>query len=234
MKEFVENLLPYERNLFFLLNGSDSVFLDSFMRIISTTQTWLPLYLLVLFLVFYKTTSIKQSIFITFFFILMVTLCDQFSSGLIKPIFERLRPGHHPDFKEFVQLVNGRRGGTYSFISGHATNSFGFAVLLSLVFRHRMITIIALIWATFIAYSRVYLGMHFISDIIGGMISGTLISLILYYFVLIPLRKRIFKIQDSEKTQLFSKQHGKMMWIGFAVYFVAVIFYSQIIVFFNS
>ena len=224
MKEFVENLLPYERNLFFLLNGSNCVFLDNIMYTISGSKIWIPLYLFVVFLIFYKTPK-KEALFITLFFLLVFALCDQFSSGLIKPIFERLRPGHHPDFKDFVNIVNGRRGGGYSFISGHATNCFGFAVFLLLVFRNRWVTLVALVWATAIAYSRIYLGMHFVSDVVGGIMAGTLIAITLYA-VLIPLRKKLFKLESSEKTRIYSEQHGKLLALGFAIYLFGVILFS--------
>jgi len=224
MKEFVENMLPYERNLFFLLNGSDSVFLDNIMSAVSGRWVWIPFYALVLFMFFYKTPY-KQALLISIFAVLVFALCDQFSSGLIKPIFERLRPGHHPDFKDFVDIVNGHRGGGYSFISGHATNCFGFAIFLSFVFRNRWVTLVTLTWATLISYSRIYLGMHFISDVAGGIISGTLIALILCA-VLIPLRKKLFHLDNTQKAQIYSRQHGKILALVFAVYFVGVIIYS--------
>ena len=222
MKEFVENLLPYERNLFFLLNGSDSVLLDNMMSTISVTKVWIPLYLFVLFMIFYKTPK-KEALLVTLSFILMIVACDQFSSGLIKPFFERLRPGHHPDFKDLVDLVNGRRGGSFSFISGHATNCFGFAVFLSLIFKNRWVTLVALVWATLIGYSRIYLGMHFISDVVGGILAGTLIALILYA-VFVPLRKKLFRLESSGKTQTYSGQHGKLLSLVFAGYSLVVIF----------
>ena len=225
MKEFVENLLPYERNLFFLLNGSDSAVLDSLMYTISMTKVWFPLYLFVLFLVFYKT-PIKQSVLVMLVFVLMVTLCDQFAASVCRPFFERFRPGHHPDFQDLVQLVDGKRGGLYGFISAHATNSFGFATLLWLVFRHRWLTLVAFTWATAIGYSRIYLGRHFITDVLGGIIAGMLISLALYYFVIVPIQRKLFKLKKSEKLQLYSEQHGKILWIGFATYFSCVIIYS--------
>jgi undecaprenyl-diphosphatase len=227
MKKFVENMLTYERDLFFMLNGSNSVLLDNIMHTVSVTKVWIPLYAFVLFLTFYKT-PIKQSVFIVVFFILLITLCDQFSSGLIKPIFERLRPGHHPDFKDLVQLVNNHRGGGYAFISGHATNSVGFAVFLSLLFRQRWVTLVALVWAGLISYSRIYLGMHFVSDVVGGIVAGALIAIGLYA-VLIPLRKKLFKLDDSEKTQIYSAQRGRWMWIGFTAYFLAVVIWATII-----
>jgi len=226
MKEFIENMLVWERNLFFRINGSDSVLLDNIMHIISVQNVWIPLYAFVAFLVFFRT-RITQGTLLFLSFILLVTLTDQFSSGLIKPIFERLRPGHHPDFMEYVQLVRGHRGGGYAFISGHATNHTGFAVLLSLVFRNRWVTFIALFWAGLISYSRVYLGMHFVSDIIGGIISGALIAAGLYYFVIVPLRKKLLKLDDSKKYQMYSAEHGKLLWIGFAFYFATAVYLSR-------
>ncbi len=224
MKEAVENMLPCERDLFFLLNGSDSVFIDNIMSIVSGRWEWIPVYAFVVFMFFYKTPY-KQALLISLFAVLVFALCDQVSSGLIKPFFERLRPTHHPDFKDLVDIVNGHRGGGFSFISGHATNSFGFAVFLSLVFKNRWVTLVALVWATLISYSRIYLGMHFISDVVGGIIVGTLIAIILYA-VLIPLRKKLFHLKSPEKKRIYSEQQGNLLSLVFAVYFVGLIIYS--------
>jgi undecaprenyl-diphosphatase len=224
MKEFVENMLPYERDWFFLLNGSNSVFWDQVMYMISGSKIWIPLYAFVVWTIFYKTPK-KEALLVLVFFILTFALCDRFSSGLIKPFFERLRPGHHPDFKDLVDIVNGHRGGGYSFISGHATNCFGFSVFLSFVFRNRWVTLVALAWAALISYSRIYLGMHFISDVTGGILAGTFIAIILYA-VLIPLRKKFFHMEDAQKTQIYSEKHGKLLALVFAGYFLAVILFS--------
>ncbi|MDR1153270.1 MAG: phosphatase PAP2 family protein [Bacteroidales bacterium] len=224
MKEFVENMLPYERDWFFLLNGSNSVFLDQMMYTISGSKIWIPLYAFVLWMIFYKAPK-KEALLVAAFFILTFTLCDQFSSGLVKPFFERLRPGHHPDFKDLVDIVNDHRGGGYSFISGHATNCFGFAVFLSFVFRNRRVTLVALAWAALISYSRIYLGMHFISDVAGGILAGTFIAVILYA-ALIPLRKKLFHTEGAQKTQIYPGKHGNLLALVFAGYFLAVILFS--------
>jgi undecaprenyl-diphosphatase len=224
MNEFIENILPYERDLFFLLNGSDSIFWDNMMWVVSRTKVWFLFYVFVALFLFYKTLK-KDAALVLLFFILMIVLCDQFSSGLMKPLFERLRPTHHPDFKDFVDIVNGHRGGGFSFISGHATNSFGFAVFLSLIFRSRWVTLVALFWATLISYSRIYLGVHFISDVVGGVLAGTLIALILYT-VFVALRKKLFHLDSSEKTQIYSPQHGKILALAFVVYFLGVVLFG--------
>jgi len=107
-------------------------------------------------------------------------VCDQVASSFFKPLFERFRPTHHPDFKEMVDIVNGYRGGRYGFISSHATNSFGLAVFISLLFRHRRVTISVVCWALLNSYTRIYLGVHFISDILAGIIVGTILAFLLY------------------------------------------------------
>lgn len=225
MKEFVENMLSYERNLFFFLNGSDSNFLDTLMWVISRSRVWILFYVFVAFFLFYKTLK-KEAVLVLLCFILTMVLCDQFSSGLIKPLFERLRPAHHPDFRDLVDIVHGHRGGGFSFISGHATNSFGFAVFLSLVFRNRWVTLVALVWATLISYSRIYLGLHFVSDVVGGMLAGTFIAMVMYA-VFVSLRKKLFHLESSEKMRIYSDQQGKILAFVFAVYAFGVGVYGQ-------
>lgn len=224
MKEFVEHLLPYERNLFFLLNGSDSVTLDNIMSILSNRMIWYALYAIALFFIFYKTPK-KEAFLVLLFCVLVFALCDQFSSGFVKHYFARLRPGNHPDFKDYVKLVNGHRGGGYSFISGHATNSFGFAVILSLIFRNRWITLVSLIWATSIAYSRIYLGMHFISDVVGGILSGILIAFMMYG-VLNLIRKKFFHLENPTQVPIYSQRYGTIFAIAFAAYYLGVILFT--------
>jgi undecaprenyl-diphosphatase len=225
MKELVENMLSYERQLFFMLNGSDSTFLDNMMWILSRTSVWFLLYLFVALFLFHKTLKRKAAL-ILLFFVLTVVLCDQFSSGLLKPFFERLRPTHHPDFKDLVDIVHGHRGGGFSFISGHATNSFGFAVFLSVIFRNRWVTLVSLVWATIISYSRIYLGVHFISDVVGGMLAGTLIALIMYV-VFVSLQKKLFQPDSPEEVRIYSQQQGKILASVFAIYSLAVLAYGQ-------
>lgn len=225
LKEFVESLLSHERNLFFLLNGSDSVFLDNMMWIVSRTRVWFTFYVFVALFLFYKTQK-KKAALILLFFILTIVLSDQISSGLIKPFFERLRPTHHPDFKDFVDIVHGHRGNGFSFVSGHASNSFSFAVFLSMIFRNRWVTLVAFVWATLISYSRIYLGVHFISDVVGGIVVGSLIALIMYA-LFVSLQKRLFPIESIEKTNLYSEQQGKILAAVFALYGLGVLVYGQ-------
>ena len=167
----VEKILVYERDLFFMLNGSDSPFLDRFMWLYSGKAVWLPLAFFILVVLLYKKKW-RESILILLAIVLVITLCDQFASHVCKPIFTRFRPTHHPDFMDQVKTVFDYRGGRYGFISSHAANAFGFATFMSLLFRYRLFTWTIFLWAALTAYTRVYLGVHFISDIVPGAIAG--------------------------------------------------------------
>lgn len=176
----VEKILAYERDLFFMLNGSDSPFLDRFMWLFSGKAVWLPLAAFILIILLYKKKW-KESILILLGIVLVVTLCDQFASHVCKPIFTRFRPTHHPDFMDQVKTVFDYRGGRYGFISSHAANAFGFATYMSLLFRYRLFTWTIFLWAALTAYTRVYLGVHFISDIVPGAIAGVFFGWLVYW-----------------------------------------------------
>lgn len=175
----LEQLLVWERDAFFLLNGSDSTFLDHFMWIFSGKAVWLPLAFFILATLIYKKNW-KEWLLLLLAIALTITLCDQFASHVCKPIFTRFRPTHHPDFMEQVQVVFGYRGGRYGFISSHAANAFGFATLMTLIFRQRLFGITIFLWAILTAYTRIYLGVHFITDIIPGMLSGLFFGALVY------------------------------------------------------
>ncbi|SFK85594.1 phosphatase PAP2 family protein [Proteiniphilum acetatigenes] len=224
MKEFVEGLLPLERDLFFTMNGSDSLFLDSVMWTISGRFIWIPVFLFILFLFFYRVRR-KEAILVTLFFILLFVATDQISSSFFKPFFERFRPTHHPDFRDMVDIMNGYRGGRYGFISGHATNSFGLAVFLSLVFRNRLVTLSTLLWAMINSYTRIYLGVHFISDILAGMIVGTLVAFLLYG-IYAALRKAIVHPPSSRRQSAYGKKEGTILAAFIILYLVIITIFS--------
>ena len=106
---------------------------------------------------------------------LMILVSDQLSN-LAKDTFQRLRPSNEPGL--MVHLVNAYKGGDYGFYSGHATNNFSIAVFLIVLAgkRFKWIWMIALSYALIISYTRIYLGVHFPGDIIGGAIMGSLIG----------------------------------------------------------
>ncbi|KAA6345733.1 hypothetical protein EZS27_006721 [termite gut metagenome] len=176
----LERVLHYEHDAFLALNGSHSAFWDRFVWLYSGQMVWIPLAVFILAIVMYKK-GWRNSLAILLSIVLVIVLCDQLSSGIIKPFFHRLRPTHHPLFADQVVTVFGYRGGKYGFISGHAANAFGFATFIALLFRYAPFSWAIYIWATFMAYSRIYLGVHFISDIIPGILVGIIFGYLVHY-----------------------------------------------------
>jgi len=149
------------------------------MWLFSSIKIWIPSSLFLILSIIYKKDW-KQWLSVLLGIVLLFILCDQFSSHLIKPLVARPRPTHYPGIMEHVRTLFGYTGGKYGFISGHATNSFGFAIFTALLFRNKLYTITIFIWASIVAYSRIYLGVHFISDVVGGAITGIIIGFLVY------------------------------------------------------
>lgn len=228
MKRAIESLLPLERDLFFALNGSDSVLLDNIMWTLSGRFVWIPLFMFIIFVLFYKVPR-KLGFLVALVLILVFVASDQVSSSLFKPLFERFRPTHHPDFMDQVDILNGYRGGRYGFISGHATNSFGITVFLSLLFKYRWFTVIALFWATLNSYTRIYLGVHFISDIIAGIIVGSFLAII-FYSVLILVKKPLFqRTYDISNKAIYSSDNGRILSIFILIYIILIVSFSSVL-----
>ncbi len=177
----LERVLIYERDAFLWLNGNHTAFMDNVMWLYSGKVVWLPLAAFIIGVLIYKKNW-REYVLILLAIALTITLCDQFASHVCKPLFTRFRPTHHPDFMEQVETVFNYRGGMYGFISSHAANAFGFATFMSLLFRYKQFAITIFFWALLTAYSRIYLGVHFISDIVPGIISGCLFGFLVYQF----------------------------------------------------
>lgn len=225
----LEEILPWERDLFLLLNSPHTPFFDNFMWLYSQIWSWLPFYIVLFGILVYKKTW-KESLLIIAAIILLVLLCDQISSHICKPYFHRFRPTHHPDFENIVKTVFGYRGGSYGFISGHATNSFGFAVFLSLVFRNKYLTFILFLFASINAYSRIYLGVHFISDIVAGAIVGSIIGFLVYKLYMFARKKFLKNPRRGYKPLLYTPQQSAILIITYLILVFCYSFFGEQIV----
>jgi undecaprenyl-diphosphatase len=162
--------LQLDSRLFLAVNGLHTESLDGIMWWISGRITWWPFYLLLLgYLGWIRRWGVVPLILAL---VIVITLTDQTSVHFFKNVFQRLRPCHEPSLEGMVHLVNNKCGGQFGFISSHATNAFGVAMLISLLIRKRWIFIIMIAWAVLISYSRVYLGMHYPGDVVAGAIWG--------------------------------------------------------------
>lgn len=225
----LDKIIPYEKDLFFLINSSHNYFLDCMMWLFSSIKTWSPLIIVIIFHVVYKR-SWQQWLPVLIAIILVFVLSDQFSSHIMKPLIVRPRPSYYPGIMEYVRIVNDYRGGgVYGFVSGDTSNSFGFAILSTLLFKNRIYSIVVFIWATIMAYSRIYLGVHFVSDIIGGMTAGILIGYCvyrLYYFVAKKLSQKDIRYLPPG----YSVYHTNILSLVIIGYTLLLALFSTIIV----
>ncbi len=176
----METLLELDKELFFFLNGLHTDWLDPVMYYASQKYTWLPLYAFLLALIIrsYGWKSLWWVVAIA----LTITIADQVTSGMMKPYFERFRPSNDPSFETgLVHIVNEYRGGRFGFASSHAANSFGAATILFLIlrpfYRH---TGWLFLFAAFVSYSRIYLGVHYPGDVLVGGAIGAAAAWICY------------------------------------------------------
>jgi undecaprenyl-diphosphatase len=175
----IDFLLEIDRFLLIKINSWHAPWLDSVMITLTNGLTWLPLFLLVIGMMIYKFRW--QSLVLLVFIGIVIFLTDRISAGLIKPWVGRLRPSHETDLEGLLHLVNNYKGGLYSFVSSHAANAFGIATFLWLTIRKRIGWIwIMFVWAIVFSYTRIYLGVHYPFDILGGAILGMVIGLVVY------------------------------------------------------
>jgi undecaprenyl-diphosphatase len=167
---FYSQLVELDRKLFFVINQSHHPWVDRIVYWVTHEAFWVPLYAFLLYLII-KNLRAKSWI-VLFAIVILITICDQFASGLIKPWMQRLRPCFHPDLQAVVHVV-GRHSGLYGFISSHAANTFGLATFLYLLLRNRYPCIkLLFIWAFMVSYARIYGGVHYPADMIVGAVSG--------------------------------------------------------------
>lgn len=179
----IERIEQLDRNLFLFLNGLHQDWLDPIMIGLSNPFFSLPVYFLVFYFIKIKF-GWKVTLWAILALILVVILCDGISYRIFKQGFERYRPCYNLEIGDQVYLPTGSCGGKFSFVSGHATNFFGLATFwgMLLMKRVKMILPVLLIWAGLIAYSRIYLGVHYPADIACGALLGIFLGWLVYRF----------------------------------------------------
>ena len=186
-----DRLLEFDRSITLALNGSDSIVMDKLMMIVTSTIVWIPMGLFLLYII-YRYKGLKTTILVFGGIMLCVFFADMVAAGIIKPLVGRLRPSNEPMLIDKIDLVNNYRGGWYGFFSCHAANTMSVAVFLSLLLHRWSISLLLVLWSLLNCWSRLYLGVHYMGDILVGLMWGAIVGWSIYMI----MRRSIGSMQE--------------------------------------
>lgn len=175
----LDYIIQKDKELLIFLNSLGNEQWDGFWLIITNQFYWIPLFIIILFLVF-KYLGLKKGLFTVVFIALLIAFSDQITN-MIRGAFERLRPNNDPEIKDLLRRsINPQ---SYSFVSGHATTSTVITIFIIMLLKRHINYIKLLVFFPIIfAYSRLYLGVHFPLDILFGFINGIIMGCLSYHF----------------------------------------------------
>lgn len=170
----IDWLIHIDEGLTMMLNGSESMLINRMMLDITTWWAWIPLYVSLIFLVLKNNETFIRILLAIGCALLCFALTEILADAILKPLVARPRPFNVAGLH--VQLVDGYKADGYSFVSAHAANTFGLFLYIALLIRSRVLTVAMAIWTILSSYSRIFLGVHFVADVICGMIIGALVA----------------------------------------------------------
>ncbi len=179
MLEIIRNI---DHQLFFWVNnGLQNAFFDLLCPFMRKQSNWYLLYAVVCYFLYERYRA--KSLWLILSAAVLILVTDQLCANLIKNIVQRLRPCNNPELKEQVRMLV-HCGSGYSFVSAHAANHFAIAVFISSFFKEiKWAKPVALVWAALIAFSQVYVGVHFPLDIFAGALIGSALGYFMYKFM---------------------------------------------------
>ena len=195
-------IIDIDRQWLLALNGSDSLFLDGLVKTLTTASTWIPLYIALLYLVIKNNDQWQKMLLIVGAALTCVVLAGSLDDIFVKPMVARWRPTHDPVIGMDVDVVNGYRGGSYGFFSAHASNTFSLAVFFVLLIRNKVLSIALVIWSLINCWTRIYLGVHFLGDILVGILWGGIVGVAVWCGM-----KRIEQRLFESKSTYVSEQY---------------------------
>lgn len=212
----LQNILEIDKEVFLFLNGFHNNFWDTIMLMVTRKETWVPFYVVILFY-FFKNYKIK-AVLVIFFLALAILLSDQISV-VLKETFQRWRPVHDPIIGPLVHNVL-RKGGYYGFVSSHAANGFAIFIFTSRIFKNRNYQLLLLFWTLLFVYSRIYSGVHYPLDILGGALLGWGIGELCFKLLMLIENKYLLsRSPEIAKTQLSNVQFGTIL-----IVFIVLVF----------
>ncbi len=223
--EWLQNILELDKDIFMYLNSFYNDYWDTVMLMVTRKETWYSFYLILVY--FFVRNYRSKSLLILLFLAITILAADQLSV-FIKESVQRLRPVYEPSIQEAVHNVL-RKGGLHGFVSSHAANSFAIFVFTARIFKNKGYSWLMFFWALVISYSRIYAGVHYPLDIIGGALLGWGIGY-LFYKLLIFTETHFFLIKNPKinKTRL-GRQHVWVILLTFLVLSITVFTTSGIL-----
>lgn len=168
-------MLELDQQLTLFLNGSESLYLDRLALTATHTLTWLPAGVVLLY-VLIRNNTLRGVVATVLGLAFCILVADQVASGVCKPLFARFRPTNDPMLMYVVDVADGYRGGRYGFFSSHAANTMAVATFIHLLVRSRSLAFWMYSWALLNCWTRAYLGVHYVGDLLAGTLWGLFIE----------------------------------------------------------
>ncbi|MFW9601754.1 MAG: phosphatase PAP2 family protein, partial [Prevotella sp.] len=175
------SIIELDRELLSFFNQNDNLLMDGVIKTLTSGITWIPLYLSLFYMVVKNNETMGQIFFIVGGVLLSIMLSGGVDDLIIKPLVARPRPLNDLATKYVVDTVYGVSSNQFSFFSAHAANTFALATFMALLVRSGILNFGLFVWAAINAYTRLYLGMHYPSDILVGTLWGMISGAIAYF-----------------------------------------------------
>lgn len=196
----ITELSGIDKYILYWFNGSNSLFEDGLVSLLTSGMTWIPLYIALFYLVMKNNDTMGQIMLIVGSIILCIILTGGIDDIFIKPWIGRVRPCNDPDINAHLNLITGQVESGFTFFSAHAANTMSLAVFLCLLIKDSIFKIVMIGWSLLNGWSRLYLGVHFPSDVLFGFLYGAVIGIIIFSFY-----KRFYSEMSFQTTYISSQ-----------------------------
>lgn len=199
----LDALRALDKSVLLAFNGSDNLFIDYFILTVTDAYTWIPLYASLLYLVIKNNENWQKIMLVVGAVALGLILVNGINLGIVKPFVARPRPLNNVELHGLVVSVQHYTASGYSFFSSHTANAFVVAVFFCLLVRDRIFSVLMITWSVMVSLTRPYLGVHYPSDVLVGMIFGSGVAVFIYFLYL-----RIY-IRCSDKLHYISTRYTR-------------------------
>lgn len=184
----MEQLIEFDKEIFLFLNNLGSPAWDNFWNILTDKWTSIPFYVILIYLL-YRSLGTRGALISLLLVAGMITVTDQLAN-VFKDGFERLRPCRQEGVMEYARFV-AVRCGQYGYFSAHAASSAALTVFMGGILKpyYKYIIGILVLWALAIAFSRIYVGVHYPGDVLSGILIGGGIGYLFYLLQQYLIRK---------------------------------------------